>query len=208
MTTKVANALYRYFETLYTLNQNLIVLCGIDAIDNRGQSEDYIDKVVQAVPRLIPYEWNKVQNSYVISDKSGLMDFSTELPFLKNDYEDILKKHIEFLKKTKKVRNKLEHRMHSATVVASSSGTMSLFSMTYSVEEQEYRLDADEIIEFVKDMNNLFSKIQTLVDQFACSNKLEDHPYYWRLIRHSFLEFNKVYESDLLRTFGKVLLPF
>ena len=96
MTTKVANALYRYFETLYTLNQNLIVLCGIDAIDNREQSEDYIDKVVQAVPRLIPYEWSKAKSTYVISEKSGLMDFSTELPFLKNEYEKIFEKHIEF----------------------------------------------------------------------------------------------------------------
>lgn len=208
MTVKVANALYRYFDTLYTVNQNLIVLCGIDAIDDREQSEEYIDKVVQTVPRLVPYEYDKKKSSYVISEESGLMEFSTEIPFLKNNYENILQKHMEFLMKAKKVRNKLEHQMHSATIVASSSGTMSLFSMTYSVEEQEYRLDADEIIEFVKDMNKLFANIQTLVDQFACNNKLEDHPYYWRLIRHSFLEFNKVYESDLLRTFGKVLLPF
>ena len=35
MTTKAANALYRYFETLYNLNQSLITLCGIDVIDKR-----------------------------------------------------------------------------------------------------------------------------------------------------------------------------
>lgn len=208
MTVKVANALYRYFETLYMLNQNLIVLCGIDAIDDREQSEAYIDKVVQAVPRLVPYVFEKQKSSYVISEESGLMEFSAEIPFLKNDYENILQKHMEFLIKAKKVRNKLEHQMHGAAIVATFSSSTSLFGITYNVKGTEYQLDADKIIEFVKDMNNLFSKIQTLVDQFACSNKLEDHPYYWRLIRHSFLEFNKVYESNLLRTFGKVLLPF
>ena len=43
MTTKAANALYRYFETLYNLNQSLIKLCGIDVIDNSSLYEKYIE---------------------------------------------------------------------------------------------------------------------------------------------------------------------
>ena len=36
MNVEIASALYRYFEALYELNQNIMVLCGIDVLDNRG----------------------------------------------------------------------------------------------------------------------------------------------------------------------------
>lgn len=37
MTSEICNALFRYFEALYDLNRDLIMLCGADVLDNSGQ---------------------------------------------------------------------------------------------------------------------------------------------------------------------------
>ena len=56
--------------------------------------------------------------------------------------------------------------------------------------------------------NLVFAKLQHAVDMFAGKNNLADHPYYWKLVRYNFSDFNNIYECDLLRTFGKAMLPF
>lgn len=207
MTIDLVNALYRYFSALYKLNQNIIVLCGIDAIDNRKLADDYIDNVIQDIPRLIPYKWRKKEERLLIDPKSGLLAFSNEIPFLESDFINILDVHYIFLDKIRKVRNKLEHEMHVAKITACSSGSTSLFSITYELNGEENTLSASEIIEFVKCLNITFHKIQDLVEKFSSTNR-QEHPYYYRLIRYSFTEFNNIYSSDILRTFGKALLPF
>ena len=208
MTSIAVNALYRYFETLYSLNQNLIVLCGTNAYDHQSEQEQRIDEVMMAIPRLVPYSFDRKSGVYVIDQADGLMEFSGDLPFLSADYDNILQNHKDFLEKTKKVRNKLEHKMHGARIVASSSGSISLFAVKYDVAENEVEFCASEIIAFVKDMNILFSRIQELVRQFTIKQQCGDHPYCWRLIRYSYSDFNKIYESDILHIFGKALLPF
>lgn len=208
MTITTANALFRYFETLYSLNQNVIVLCGTDVFDHKGEQERRIDEVIMAVPRLVPYGFNRKTGVYEIEKADGLMKFSDDISFLSADYESILQKHKDFLEKTKKVRNKLEHEMHGARIVAASSGTTSMFSVTYEVAEDEIDVDAAEFIEFIKDLNLLFSKIQGLVHQSAREHGYRDHPYYHRLVRYDYADFNKIFDSNLLRILGKALLPF
>lgn len=208
MTTKAANALYRYFETLYNLNQGLITLCGIDIIDNSSLYEKYIEDVIHMVPRLVPYVFNRITDKYVIEANDGLLEYLEEIPFLLEAYNSLLSDHYEFLTKTKKVRNKLEHKMHGANIVASGSGSMTLFNATFEVGDDFFDFEAAEIINFVKDINVMFSKIQDSVDRFSFSKGKGDHPYYHRLIRYRFSDFNKIYDSSLLRTFGRALLPF
>lgn len=208
MTVTTANALYRYFDTMYGLNQNLITLCGTDICDHMGEQERRMDELAIAVPRLVPYSFNKKAGIYEINKADGLMMFSDDIPFLREDYEIILQKHKTFLEKTKKVRNKLEHEMHSARIVAASSGSTSMFSVTYEAAEDELELWAIEIIAFAKDMNILFSKIQRLVKQDMFEQKYYEHPYYRRLIRYDYADFNKIYESNLLQIVGKAMLPF
>lgn len=208
MTRTTANALYRYFEALYLLNQNLIILCGMDATEHMENQEKYADEVMMAIPRLIPYMFNKATSSYIISQNDGLMKFAGEIPFLREDYERILDNYKVFLENVKKVRNKLEHEMHGAIIVTAIGGGAEMFAITYKVSDSGIGFEAAELISFVKELNVLFSKIQIIFEQFACEHKLDDHPYYSRLIRYRFSEFNKIYESNLLYTFGKALLPF
>lgn len=64
MNVKIVNVLFGYFETLYHLNQRLIKLCGIDAIDNFENGKEYILEIIPNIPRLIPYSYNKKQNNW------------------------------------------------------------------------------------------------------------------------------------------------
>ena len=207
MTTITLDALGRYFETLYNLNQNLIALCGTDIYLHMGEQERRMDEVVIAIPRLIPYGFNKKSELYEIKNTDGLMFFSNDIPFLEADYTNILNQHKDVLEKVIKVRNKLEHEMHGARITSSYSGT-SLFSVTYDVVGNEIDISAEELIALVKDMNILFSKIRESAREFIKTHKFATHPYCCRLMRFDYSDFNKIFESRLLQTFGKALLPF
>ena len=210
MTIQIANALYRYFEALYELNQNILVLCGVDVLDNCEQYEKHVESVIQLIPRLVPYV--RSAGVYKISSRDGLLEFSNEIPFLNDDYQQLLKKHYDFLITVKTIRNKLEHRMHGATVSSSGSGSAILFEINYKIEdpgeEKMLRITAGALISFAKEINIMFSKIQTLVDGFAYENQKTDYAYYRRLVKYDFCNFNKLYESNLLREFGKAMLSF
>ena len=207
MTTITIDALGRYFETLYCLNQNLIVLCGTDIFIHSGEQERRMDEIIIAIPRLIPYGFNKKSGMYEIKKTDGLMNFAEDITFLSEGYESVFSKHKDFLEKVIKIRNKLEHEMHGARITSSYSGT-SLFSITYDVAKTEICIFAEELIEFTKDLNILFSRIQEQAKQFIVKHEYTTHPYCCRLIRFNCFDFNKIYESNLLQTFGKALLPF
>lgn len=209
MTIKVTNALYRYFRGLYELNQNIIILCGVDVIDNSiNQYEEQIENVIHLVPKLVPYKYDKKNHIYRLENGDGLLEFENEIPFIRECYEDILKNHGAFLSNIKAIRNQLEHKMHGATVMASSSGSVCLFEIIYNVNGRKIEITAGGLIAFVKQLNIMFSKIQGLVIEFFCKENKADHPYYRRLTKFSFRDFSKIYDSDLLRIFGKTLLPF
>lgn len=56
MTVEISNALFGYFEALYDLNRNLIMLCGVDVIDNEGQYENVCEKscrIFRALSRML-----------------------------------------------------------------------------------------------------------------------------------------------------------
>lgn len=209
MTTETANALFGYFATLYDLNQNLITLCGVDIVDDSGQYEKQIQDTVQAIPRLVPYAYNKRNNLYTIIEHDGLLEYSNDLAFLKKDYETILADNYTFLENVKRIRNKFEHKMHGARIIAgTSSGDCVSFGLTYRVDESLITLSSKDIIGFTRSLNSLFSKIQFEVSLFAMEHGKVLDPYYRRLNRYSFTDFNLIYESNILKNVGAALFPF
>lgn len=208
MTVILANALRSYFETLYDLNRNLIMCCGLDVIDNSGEYEKPLQEIIDAIPRLVPYVKNKSLGKYVITERDGLLEFSDELPFLKDGYEEILQKNYSFLYNIKQIRNKLEHKMHGVILSGSSSGSTNLFDVTYTISGEDVTLIASDFIIVTEQINVLFSRIQKIVGRFAKESGRINHPYYCRLLRYDFCNFNKIYKSDLLRNVGQALFPF
>jgi hypothetical protein len=209
MTLPAINALFRYFETLFIMNQNLLALCGSNVFYQMQEQEKLIDDVIINIPRLIPYGYNTKDQLYEIKKSDGLMKFADNFPFLSVEYEKILQDHNDLLIKVVRIRNKLVHEIHNARIVASGSSPSFLFSFTYEVNESEINIYSSELIAFAKDLNTLFSKIQENIKLFAYDHNCISQHFYWRLTtRYSFSEFNLIYESDLLHIVGKAMLPF
>lgn len=189
MTVAALSALYRYFQALYNLNQHLIILCGVDVLDNEGQYQEHVEEVALLIPRLVPYVLNKKTEKYQIRKGDGLLEFSGEIPLLEESYCAILKKHKKVLSSIKAIRNKLEHSMHAARVVASGSGTSCLFEITYKIKDVEFEITANELISLIKELNILFSHIQDLVDSFSDFQGQSFQDYRRRLVRYPFKDF-------------------
>lgn len=140
-------------------------------------------------------------------DRDGLLEFSEDLPFLKKDYESLLECHIIFLKKIKEIRNKFEHKMHGADLTSAGAGTFIEFELVYHTGQKEITVYSGEFIRLMKDLNILFSKIQSTLKDFALKEEKQYYPYYQRLMRLDFADFNKIYDSDLLKVIGRAFLP-
>ena len=208
VTVEIANALFGYLETLYNLNQKLVKLCGIDVIDDFESGEKEILDIIQDVPRIIPYSFNKKTQTLILKDRDGLLEYKDNISYLKEDYEKILSDNYEFLDKIRKIRNKYEHKMHGVKHKSSGSGSFSLFDYTFMVGDESMKITAGSFIKLVKSLNNLFSKIVLDISKYAYENKKEDYLYYRRITRFDFKDFNKIYDNDILRIVGKIMKKF
>ena len=208
MTVEIANALFGYLETLYNLNQKLVKLCGIDVIDDFESGEKEILDIIQDVPRIIPYSFNKKTQTLILKDRDGLLEYKDNISYLKEDYEKILSDNYEFLDKIRKIRNKYEHKMHGVKHKSSGSGSFSLFDYTFMVGDESMKITAGSFIKLIKSVNNLFSKIVLDISKYAYENKKEDYLYYRRITRFDFKDFNKIYDNDILRIVGKIMKKF
>ena len=91
MDTKIANALGRYFETLYDANVKLIKLCGINLSDVYANDDRLVLSVIQDVYRLFPYKNSKGKQNLILDKTSGLLEFTEVLDYLEDDFSRILK---------------------------------------------------------------------------------------------------------------------
>lgn len=207
----LANAVFGYFSTLYYLNRRLIMLCSVDVIQNSGQYETDLQQIILDLPRLIPYRYNKAHEKQEIDARDGLMEFSSELPFLRKEYENLLSVHDDFLDRVRRVRNKLEHIQHGARLIDSDDGGPCGFSCSFLIkEDNQYRpvvLHGNEFICCVEDLNTLFSKIQSTIEAETSEEELAKS-YYSRILRYRFSDFNLLYHNPNLYHFGQALFPF
>lgn len=214
MKIEICNALSGYMQTLYVLNQKLIKLCGTDVIHKYEYSHKEILDIIQEIPRLVPYQYNIKKKTLELTDKNGLLEYKNEINYLENHYLNILHDNYEFLNKIRIIRNKYEHKMHDVKRKSSGSGTTSYFDFEFEVyipengKFESIEVEAIEFIKLTKQLNTLFSLIIKEVLAYSYKEGKNDYPYYQRLYRFDFEDFNKIYNSDLLRTFGKLMLDF
>lgn len=208
MTIEIANSLFGYLETLYNLNQKLVKLCGIDAIDDFESGEKDILDMIQNIPRIIPYSFNKNKHNLELKERDGLLEYKDSILYLKDDYEQILLENYDFLDKIRKIRNKYEHKMHGVKHKSTGSGSLSLFDYTFMVEDESIEITSESFIKLIKSVNCLFSKIVYDISKFAYENQKEDYVYYRRITRFDFNDFNKIYDNDILRIVGKIMKRF
>lgn len=213
MNTKIANALSIYFETLYEMNRRFIVTCGKCEKDSSLNSYKMVLDIIQDIPKIIPFSYDKSQKRLSLNDRNGLLEFKEQIDFLENDYKCILNDHYSFLDKIRKIRNKTEHKMHAVKNSIYSSDLSNSFYYGFYVEDNNGQVitlsvDAKEFIHLLQDMNIMFSKLQNSVKTFAIASNKTDYPYYWKLCRFDFMDFNRIYESTLFEIIGKIFVDF
>lgn len=65
-----------------------------------------------------------------------------------------------------------------------------------------------DVIKLIKQVNMLYSRMIDDMNTFAIDNKTDSHPYIHRISRIDFKAYNKVYDSDVLRSVGAVMYVF
>lgn len=212
MNIEIANSMIGYLETLYYLNQKIIKMCGTDAIDKHEYNHKAILDIIQDIPRLIPYIKVRNKDKYILVNSDGLLEYSSELPFLKNEYQKILDNNLNFLKKVKKIRNNYEHKMQGIKHKSSGSGSLNLFDFTFEIKEKDkytqIEIKSGEFIKLIKQLNILFSIIVKEINKFAYEEGKLDSIYYRRICYFDFEELNKIYDSNLLRIIGKIMIGY
>lgn len=201
--------IYHYLETLYQLNQKIVKLSGADAIRNMDESISISLSVCDDIPRLIPYICKKgTEDELTITDNNGLMEFSNEISFLTTDYNEIIIKHCNILNSIRKIRNKYEHKMHTIKFESSSSGSSESFCIKFNVKDETVSIYCDELINLVKDLNILFSKIVSVIGKETLNDKHAETLFNEKLITFDYKDFNKLYECEYIKTIGKLMFKF
>lgn len=214
MNIEIANAMFGYLETLYYLNQKIIIMCGTEAVGKFEYNQKAILDIVQDIPRLIPYVKVKCgkKYKYILKESDGLLEYSNDLKFLKSDYQKILNNNYKFLSNVKKIRNSYEHKMQGIKHKSSGSGSVCLFDFTFIIEEygkyREVNVKSGEFIKLIKELNILFEKIVNEINKFAYNENKFDYTYYRRICHFNFGELNKLYDSNLLRIVGQIMIGF
>ena len=209
MNREIANALSRYFRILYKINQNLLILCGDDIFYRDWDREGAILDMTQDIAKIVPIKFKS--EILILEKQDGLLEFKKDLPFLMSDYEGVFSNNYELLVTIKKIRNKCEHKMHRAFSTSSCSSSWDaehLFEVEHHGKIEEVGVSVKDLVNLIKDLNTLFSKLQEEVITYAKNDGLTDHPYYAKLRRFSFDDFNKIYESEVLQVVGRVMIDF
>lgn len=204
---KTANALSGYIEILYEINKSLIKLCGTDPYVNYLDNDKDILNIIREIPRIVPYSYDKSSKELTLNIKDGLLEFNEDVPFLYESYKTILSKHYSFLNNIRKIRNKFEHKIHGITFNYS-AGSPTCFSYGFNVEEEIVSLSSTDLINLFKELNILFSKTINYILESLDMPDIISHPYFKRLKRFDFIEFNNIYEDKNLNTFGKIMYGF
>lgn len=208
MDQKIANSILDYIETLYYLNKNFLQLCGVDYYNDIYSSTKLILDVIQDIPRLIPYSYDKGIKKLKCKDKDGLLEYQKELDYLKTDYDNILKNNYDFLDKIRKIRNKYEHKMHDIKYISSGGGSLNIFYIEFLVNGESIQVEAEEFKKLIKELNILFAKIVFEIIKWADENNKKEYKCYEKIDRFNFEDFNEIYDDKLLTKIGRLMYPY
>ena len=127
MNVKIADALGSYFEILHNINKNFIVLCGMDYYQPMYDKKGTLFEIAKDLFRILPYSSDVKRNKLILSNRNGLLEFSNEIVFLRDDYDIILDNNYNMLDNLRKIRNKCEHKQHAISLEYLDSGTGFIF---------------------------------------------------------------------------------
>lgn len=196
-----------YINILIDINEEILILIGKSVITDLSDFKSLYLNLAQQLLRLIPYKIDKPTNKPKLCKTDGILNFKKDLKFIVNDYNKILNNNPEIFINLKIIRNKVEHLPHIVKFKQGSSGNLDLPEATFMIDEEEYKFYLKEIILSIKELNITFDKIIMELNLFIKNNNIEvfDSPYYKHYSRIKFLNYNKIFESELLFFYSSIL---
>jgi len=206
MNQEIAYSLLEYIESLDDTNKNLLRACGAELHGHASHTlRKVIFNIVQEIPRLIPYGFDQKNHVQIITKRDGLMEYRRQIDYLESDYEQLLHNNYDFLDKIRRIRNTYEHQMHKNKLSSSGSGNLHLFDIQFKVDNAPVSVCADDFINLMKELNILFAKLVGDINTYAQATDQAHHYLYRRAGNIDFLDFNTIYDSDLLHKIGKMM---
>lgn len=207
MNSKIANALSGYMEILYEMNKSTIKLCGADCLYEFENPNSIMFNIIGTIPRLIPIKY--CRDKLQLQDNDGLLEFSDEIPHLRLYYEKILHENYNVLDCIRKIRNKYEHKMHGAKAVMMGSDPSTYYSVIFELDlkekTEEATITVNQLIRIIRVLNELFDELVEEIKKYAEENDKTSYRYYERISRFSFIDFNEIYDSEILKKIGRIM---
>ena len=106
--------------------------------------------------------------------------------------------------------------MHRATVRSLVWDSFYSYDFTYDLSSNNnpneksgiVSINSNDLIDLVKSLNFLFSRLQNDVKTYARQNGLTNDHYYNKISSFDFNDFNKIYDSELFWLVGKVIAGY
>ena len=98
--------------------------------------------------------------------------------------------------------------MHEIKRRSSISGKYSFFEFVFKVKDEMIKIGAKELVDLIKQLNVLFSKLIKDIKKNISDEEKTNHPYYKRITRFDFENFNQIYDSKLLWIIGNCMIDF
>lgn len=200
--------LFYYINLVYITNINLIKLCGSDLFLNMIKSRELLYEVIEDFTKIIPLLFENNGNILVLAKNDGIMFFSNEIDYIENYCEKILNDNYVILFNIKKVRNKLEHQRHIVTYNRYSTGNSNLFEYTFIINNNEYEINADDLIKLMTDINSFYRKLFHDVDYNLYKANNNWFKYTDKTYKYDFEAFSNFLNGDrrILRFIGRHFL--
>lgn len=209
------NGISYYCRLLYKTNQNLIKLSDLNANSQceASEAEDLIYQICETINILIPFKICDNNNSISLENDAryyGILNFEKDLSFLHEELEMLINANKESLFNIKRIRNKREHEAFNILAKSFYSGKDLLIIVNFKYKDKMYRIDCEEIINIIKNLNIIFDKIINELKLFAkcyCEN-YHTNPYFNKYCNLEFERFNNIYNSNILKDCGRAMINF
>ncbi len=232
MNREMANSLSVYFQLLYDVNQQTVLLCKEEENEDPFRKNKRLLDVTHNILLILPVTLRNVKTDSCKKDKlslllennpypdkelkvqkrDGLFLLSKDILYLEQELADIINNHRNLLIGLKMLRNKIEHVPHivnDVSIVCSGSSFYSGYTINEPNKETiNIVVDVKDVWDLLCDINSLASKMQKDVISFSIEENLIDHPYCIRLKRFDFEEFNSVFASNLSDIPAKLMEAF
>ena len=212
-----------YIDFLIKANSCFIQLLGNDGKERFNIREKKYLEMFDYISKLIPISTDINTKSVKVKPRdkkeSGIFElYNDGLEFIEEDYNRLIEKYKVVLFDIKMIRNKTEHSPHCILSLGGIS-KLGYSSIWYNYKKngikideienknvESYNCDTEILKKLLIDLNNIFSKIQSMMVKLYDELEFKDGRVYIKTcIETNFSYYNNLYNSENLYEISKII---